>query len=95
MSKFMCVHSIPPNAVTAQQVNGFAQASQNDPDVQGYRSFINLSEGKIVCILEAADKEAVAAWLNKMGLPAESINQVEMEGYRGTIEQQTPAHVWA
>jgi hypothetical protein len=52
----------------------------------GYRSFVNLSEGKICCILEADDREAVATWFKKMGVPYDDIVPVELEGERGTIE---------
>ncbi len=40
--------------------------AQQDSVVRGYRSFVNLSEGKAVCVLEAPDMETVAAWFEKM-----------------------------
>ncbi len=53
----------------------------------GYRSFVNLSEGKAFCILETSDKNTVANWFQKMGMPYDNITQVELEGERGTIEE--------
>jgi hypothetical protein len=86
MAKFMCTHTIPPGKFTAEQLRQFAQAAQQDPNVKGYRSFANLAEGKAVCVMEASNKDAVAAWFNKMGMPYETITKVELEGDRGTIQ---------
>ena len=86
MAKFMCTHTIPPGKFTADQLKQFAQAAQNDPNVKGYRSFANLAEGKAVCVMEAQDKEKVAAWFSKMGMPYDSITKVELEGDRGNIQ---------
>lgn len=86
MSKFMCTHTIPPGAFSADQIRQFAQAAQQDPTVKGYRSFANLAEGKAVCIMEASGKDEVAAWFKKMGMPYDSITKVEFEGDRGNIQ---------
>jgi hypothetical protein len=64
MPKFMSTHTVPAGALTREQINQIAQAAQNDPTVQPYRSFTNLSAGKIVCVMEAPG--ALAAWFQKM-----------------------------
>ena len=87
MPKFMGIHTMPPGGFTREQVNQFAQAAQQDPVVQGYRSFMNLSEGKAMCVFEAPNKEALATWFQKMGMPYDSITRVELEGDRGVIEE--------
>ncbi len=86
MAKFMCTHTIPPGKFSADQLRQFAQAAQQDPTVKGYRSFANLTVGKAVCVMEAPSKDAVAAWFTKMGMPFDSITQVELEGDRGSIQ---------
>ena len=85
MAKFMCTHTIPPGAFTPAQLNQFTEAAQKDPTVKGYRSFANLAEGKAVGVMEAANKDQVAAWFNKMGMPFDSITKVELEGDRGSV----------
>jgi len=60
MPKFMSSHTVPAGALTREQINQIAQAAQNDPTVQPYRSFLNLSQGKIVCIMQAPDERALA-----------------------------------
>ena len=87
MPKFMGIHTLPPGGFTAEQVQQLAQAAQQDPVVKGYRSFCSLAEGKAVCILEAPDKESVAAWFQKMGMPTDSITALELEGERGVVQQ--------
>ena len=86
MAKFMCTHTIPAGAFSADQIRQFALAAQQDPTVKGYRSFANLAEGKAVCVMEAPNKEAVAAWFTKMSMPFDSITKVELEGDRGSVQ---------
>ena len=86
MAKFMCTHTIPPGKFSADQLRQFAQAAQQDPSIKGYRSFANLAEGKAVCVMEGPNKDAIAAWFNKMGMPFDSITKVELEGDRGNIQ---------
>lgn len=86
MHKFLCTHTMPVNAFTYDQVCQFAEAGQHDPDVRGYRAFINLSEGNACCIVEANDRDAVLAWFRKMGIPFDTIVPVELESDRGVIE---------
>ena len=81
----MCTHTVPPGKLTSDQLHQFAQAAQHDPNVKGYRSFVNLAEGKAICVMEAATKDAVASWFQKMGMPFDSITKVELEGDRGNI----------
>jgi len=61
--------TVPAGKFSPDQIRQFAQAAQNDPIVKGYRSFANLAEGTILCVMEAPGKEAVAAWFKKMGMP--------------------------
>lgn len=86
MSKFMCTHTIPAGKMTADQIRQMGQASQQDPAIRGYRSFVNLAEGKAVCVMEAPDKDTLASWFNKMGMPFDNITKVELEGERGNVQ---------
>jgi len=86
MHKFMALHTFPAGAFTHEQVCQIAEASQHEESVRGYRSFLNLTEGKVVCVWEANDRESVAAWFQKMGIPYDYIVPVEFEGERGVIE---------
>jgi len=91
--RFMCTHSVPPGSITRDQVKHMAKAAQTDPVVHGYRSFINLSLGKAVCVIDAPDKLALSAWFRKMELPFDSITPLEYEGEGGMIhEVETREH---
>ena len=80
----MSIHTLP-DALAPERSEEMARAGQRDPAVRGYRSFHSLSEGRIVWLLEAPDKEAVAAWCEKMGLPLDGVTQLELEGHVGVI----------
>ena len=86
MAKFMSAHTLPAQALQREQVNQMAQAAQNDPVIRPYRSFLNLSEGKVCCIMEAPSKEALSAWFKKMQMPCDYITVVELEGDRGVVK---------
>jgi uncharacterized protein DUF4242 len=86
MPKFMSSHTVPGGAMKREQVDQMAQAAQNDPVVRPYRSFLNLSEGKVFCVMEAPSQEALASWFKKMNMPCDSITPVELEGERGTVK---------
>lgn len=83
----MSSHSVPPGALQRDQVNQMAEAARIDPVIRPYRSFLNLSEGKIMCVMEAPDKATLAAWFQKMQMPCDGIVPVELEGERGTINE--------
>ena len=79
MSKFMVTHTLPPGAFTREQVCGVADALQHDEHVKGYRSFMNLSEGKIMCVLEADDAETIATTSGR-AIPEVEVQIVDKNG---------------
>jgi hypothetical protein len=83
MAKFMCTHTV--KGFTRDQYSQVAAASQQDPIVKGLESYANLTEGKIYCIWQAPQREAIAAWFQKMNVPFDSITQIELEGAGGTV----------
>ncbi|MFO0900011.1 MAG: DUF4242 domain-containing protein [Pirellulales bacterium] len=88
MPKFMSSHTLPAGAMKREQVDQMAQAAQADPVVKPYRSFLNLAEGKVFCVMEAPNEAALAAWFKKMGMPCDYISAVELEGNCGALESQ-------
>ena len=86
MAKFMSSHTMPPGAMKREQIDQMAQAAQNDAVVRPYRSFLNLAEGKVVCIMEAPNQETMSAWFKKMNMPCDYITPVELEGVEGTVK---------
>ncbi len=86
MPKFMSSHTMPAGALRREQADQMAQAAQQEEKIKPYRSFLNLSEGRVFCVMEAPDKSALAAWFKKMQMPCDFITTVELEGDRGTIK---------
>ena len=87
MSKFMSSHTMPAGALKREQIDHLAQAAQDDATVRPYRSFMNLSDGKVLCVMEAPSKEALGAWFEKMQMPCDYITPVELEGERGVVQE--------
>ena len=79
----MCTHTV--KGFTREQYSQVAAASQQDSTVKGLESYANLTEGKIYCVWQAPEREAIAAWFQKMNVPFDSITQIELEGANGTI----------
>jgi hypothetical protein len=86
MPKFMSTHTLPPGAMKREQVNQLAEAAKSDKVIKPYRSFCNLSDGKIMCVMEAPDKQSLSAWFAKMKVPCDEITAVELEGERGSVK---------
>ena len=63
-----------------------SDAAQQAGTVRGYRSFMNLTEGRIFCVVDAEDAKAVKAWFGEMRMPTEEIVQVELEGDQGELK---------
>jgi hypothetical protein len=80
MPQFMAIHTVAPKSITIQQVRDLSRAAQDDPKIKGRHSVGNLTEGKVVCVVEAPTKADVAAFFKGKGLPVDLITQVEFEG---------------
>ena len=85
MPKFMSAHTTPAGAVKREQVDQLAEAALHDGTIKPYRSFMNLAEGKMVCVMEAPSKDALASWFKKVNMPCDYIVPVELEGDHGHI----------
>jgi molybdopterin-binding protein len=83
----MTIHNLPPGGISPERIAEIARIGQTDPRVRGYRSFHSPAEGRIVWLLEAPDKETVAAWCARVGLPLDAITELELEGHRGVIRR--------
>jgi hypothetical protein len=80
MPSFMAIHKTPPNAITIEQFRGLSQMAQQDKVVKGRRSFGNLTEGNVVCILDAPSEADIARFFEANSVPVESITRIEFEG---------------
>ncbi len=86
MAKFMSSHTMPAGSLKREQVDQIAQAAQHDETIRPYRSFLNLSVGKVFCVMEAPSEDALAAWFQKMEIPFDYITPVELEGEEGVVK---------
>ncbi len=94
MRKFLCTHTQPVETFSLRKIRQLIEASHRDANVRGYRAFLNLTEGKACCIIEADDRDAILDWFRQNGIPFDSIVPVEFESYLGVVEdlRQTPVN---
>jgi hypothetical protein len=85
MPKFMSTHSVPPGAIQREQVNQLAEAAKQDGTIKPYHSYLNLSEGKIIWVMESPDQPTLAAWFKKMQMPCDGITPIELESDHGSV----------
>jgi len=84
MKRFMIFHTLDPG-LTRENISEVSKASQQDPSVRGYRSFLSLTACKGVCIFEARDRDSLITWLKNRNLSYDEIVQVELEGEYGKM----------
>ncbi len=85
MARFICSHRLPAGVMKDHIMTMFADAAQEATNVRGYRSFMNLTEGRIFCVVDAVDEATVQAWFEKMRMPTDEIVRVEIEGDQGHL----------
>jgi hypothetical protein len=91
MPKFMSSHTMPAGALKREQVDQMAKAAQSDPVAKPYRSFLNLAEGKVLCVMEAPSKDALAAWFSTMQMPCDLSPRSNSEGSEAGSERPEQA----
>ena len=82
--KFMVSHDMP-KGISKEDVIQKMRAGQSDPEIRGYRSFLNLTEGRGFCVFDAPDERRLVDWLNKNKMSYEDIMAVELEGEHGEL----------
>ena len=93
--RFMVTHPLKPGT-TREDIEHLQAASQSDPDIRGYRSFMNLTQNCGFCVFEAPSEERLVEWFKQNGLEYDRIVPVELEGeYGHWIEVSAPAEVAA
>lgn len=87
MNKYLVIHSVGKNQISRSQAEQFVEALQHEPNCRGLQSFMNLSEGKAVCIVEATDQKSLSNFYQKNKIPVDWIGPVELEAERGTVRE--------
>ena len=77
--KYLVIHPLPAG-LTEEALRDMAGQIKEQTNVRGYRSFLNLSEGKGACVFDAPDQRTLELFLADQGLSSDSIFQVEFEG---------------
>ena len=89
--KFFVTHPLS-SGMKREDVEKLMKSAQTDPEVRGYRSFLNLTEGRGVCVFEAPDRARLANWLAKNNMSYDRITEVELETYRSEWVEKEAIH---
>ncbi len=89
--KFLVTHPLP-SGMKRGDVEKLMKTAQTDPEVRGYRSFLNLTEGRGVCVFEAPDRARLTSWLTKNKMTYDTITEVELEAYRSEWVEKEAIH---
>jgi len=84
MAKFMFTHTM--KGITRDQFAGVAAAAQQDPTIKLLESFASLTEGKIFCVWQSPNPDAVVAWFKKMNVPYDTVTPIEVEAVGGAVK---------
>jgi hypothetical protein len=89
MPRFIAIHTVGPNVVTRQVVEESAAHAKRQREITSYRSFINMTEGRAACIIDAPGRAWLENYFNSIQLPFDSIFEVEIESLDGHVQEET------
>ncbi len=69
--------------ISEDRVTEILRSAMSTPDIRPYRSFLNLADGKGVCLFDAPDRECLIRWLDENKLPYDAVWTVEFEADKG------------
>lgn len=82
--RFLLMHSMGSDC-TRDKIDAMLRMTQTDPHVKGYRGFMNLTEGRAVCVFDAPDRQSLINWLLDNNMDYDSLHEVELETEGGAI----------
>jgi len=86
--RFLVVHSLEPGTTRERLI----EISKTMPaEIKHVCSFINMAEGKAVCVLRAPTQEAITGWLDAHDIRYEAVWPVEMECSEGEFIERESA----
>jgi len=78
---------------TRERVDEIHRNATVDPDITWYRTFLNLTEGRGVCLFDAPDRDRLIKWLDDNDMGYDRIYPVELEGEHGRLIELPAAAV--
>jgi hypothetical protein len=83
--RFCTLHTWP--GLTRTTMEELRRALRHDPDVRLLRILGGPDEGRLVCVVDAFEREAVPRWFAARGYPLDTVFALEYEGDHGSIHQ--------
>jgi hypothetical protein len=70
---------------TRDRVDEIRRNATVDPEIKWYRTFLNLTEGRGVCLFDAPDRDRLIKWLADNDMRYDRIYPVELESEHGEM----------
>ena len=83
--RFCTLHTWP--GLTRATMEELRRALRHDADVRLLRILGGPDEGRLVCVVDAFEREAVPRWFAARGYPLDTVFALEYEGDHGSIHQ--------
>lgn len=87
MAKFIGMHSIP--GFTKEMLEMAQQDASKTSNIQLLQTHYDSSTGRVICQVEAPDRESFIAWLNRINMPYDEICKIDLE-YVSEKESPSP-----
>jgi len=83
--RFVTLHTWP--GLTRATMEELRRTLRDDPDVRLLRLLGSPGSGRLVCVVDAFEPEAVPRWFAARGYPLDTVFPLEYEGDHGSIHQ--------
>jgi hypothetical protein len=83
--RFVTLHTWP--GLTRSTMETLRHALRDDPDVHLLRILGSPGSGRLICVVDAFEPEAVPRWFQSRGYPLDTVFPLEYEGDHGSIHQ--------
>jgi len=82
--RFLVEHPMEAGC-TRESVEEMRRNATVDPDIKWYRTFLNLGEGRGVCLFDAPDRDRLIKWLGDNDMRYDRLYPIELEYAGGEI----------
>ena len=82
--RFLVAHSLEAG-ISRDKAVEMLRSVATDPDIRSYRSFLNLADGKGICLFDAPDRDRLIRWLDDNKLPYDYVWTVDFEAEHGEM----------
>lgn len=77
MARFIGLHSLP--GFTREMLEMARKNASETTDIRLLATHYDSSAGRVICMVDAPDRERFVGWLNAINMPYDEVYKVDME----------------